>query len=111
MWLFSTAGFFSVVQKKGDTDLTLRARIKGDLEALRERFLSELSETIETPRADYPYRATVRHEAFAAALAHIVCGIHYDNFKNEVSKSSGRGRAHLYGEVWKVMYESERKLN
>ena len=31
MWLFTTVGFFSAVQKSGTDDLTIRARVRDDL--------------------------------------------------------------------------------
>jgi hypothetical protein len=38
MWIFTTFGFFSVVQKEpGDEFLTVRARDPKDLDRLRER--------------------------------------------------------------------------
>ena len=37
MWLVTNFGFFSVVQKKDDDILTVRARARGDLETLKER--------------------------------------------------------------------------
>ena len=111
MWLFSTVGFFSVVQKPGDEDLTVRTRVKGDLEALREQFLPTLGATTATPRADYPYRAKVSHEVLGKALGKIAEATTYDNFKNRIAKTAGPGRAHLYSDVWSVMYDCERKLN
>ena len=35
MWLFTTVGFFSVVQKPGTDKLTVRARVAPDLDRLR----------------------------------------------------------------------------
>jgi hypothetical protein len=46
MWLFTNIGFFSAVQKSGTDCLTIRSRVKGDLETLREKYLPELSPTI-----------------------------------------------------------------
>ena len=45
MWLITPVGFFSIVQKPSDVaadTLTVRARVQGDLEALREQFLPGL---------------------------------------------------------------------
>lgn len=36
MWLMTTVGFFSIVRKPGETDLTVRARVRSDLEALEK---------------------------------------------------------------------------
>ncbi len=46
---------------------------------------------------------TVRHEAFAVALAKIARDIHYGNFKNEVARTQGFEREVLYHDVWEVM--------
>lgn len=105
MWLFTNIGFFSAVQKPGTDFLTIRARVKGDLDALREKYLSELSPTISNVGTDYPWRATVSHAAFAVALDQIVLDIDYSNFKNEVAARQGKGRAHRYGKVWSALYD------
>jgi hypothetical protein len=34
----------------------------------------------------------------------------YDNFKSMVGKVQGYDRAHLYGEIWSVMFGAEQKL-
>ena len=39
MWLFTTFGFFSAVQKPGDDFLTIRGRSAKDLDRLREKYL------------------------------------------------------------------------
>ena len=104
MWLFTPIGFFSIVQKRGDTQLTVRSRVKGDLENLRTRFLPELSPTIGKAGTDYPWRGTVSHEAFAAATARMVMAIDYSNFKNEVAAKQGKARSARYGEVWQALY-------
>ena len=49
MWLMTNFGFFSFVQKPGDELLTLRSRVKMDLETLRA-----------TPESDCQYRARVQ---------------------------------------------------
>lgn len=99
MWLITTIGFFSVVQKPGDTDLTVRARVAEDLERLRELYMPELGLTDATPKADYGFRAKVTHEAFGRGMAKLAMDIDYDNFKNEVYRRMGSGRAHVYSEV------------
>lgn len=104
MWLFTPIGFFSIVKKPGTTGLTVRSRVKGDLEALRSEFLPELSPTVGQAGTDYPWRATVSHEAFAAAAGRMVLAIDYPNFKNEVAAKQGKVRASRYAGVWNVLY-------
>ena len=106
MWLFTNFGFFSVVQKKGDTSLTVRTRFKGDLERLRERYMPSLGPTAENAGTDYRYRAKVSHADLAAALAKIAQDIHYDNFKNSVAEEQGMKRHDAYSEVWAALDEA-----
>lgn len=106
MWLMTTVGFFSVVEKPWDRDagtLTVRSRVRADLDTLRSKYLPELGETQEDPQADYRYRAQVPRDAFSQAAARLAADIDYDNFKNEVARQQGKARASLYGEVWHVL--------
>jgi hypothetical protein len=54
MWLITPIGFFSVVQKHDDEasgTRTVRARVRGDFEALQEKYLPSLGpiqENVET---------------------------------------------------------------
>jgi len=109
MWLFTPIGFFSIVQKHGTSHLTVRARVKSDLDALRIQFVPELSPTIGQAGTDYPWRATVSHEALSEAVGRMVLAIDYSNFKNEVGEKQGHSRASLYGAVWNVLYDMPEK--
>ena len=100
MWLFTPTGFFSIVQKSGTNYLTVRSRVRGDLDNLRRTYLAELSDTQVKAGTDYPYRGTTSHAAFSVALARIASDIGYDNFKNEVDERQGPVRASVYGTVW-----------
>lgn len=107
MWLFTTSGFYSVVEKPWDRKtqtLTIRARVATDLDALRAGALPELGATVEDRHADYRYRAQAPREAVARAMAEMVRTLDYDNFKNAVARQQARARAHHYHEVWDVMY-------
>jgi hypothetical protein len=105
MWLFTNIGFFSAVQKPGTDFLTVRARVKQDLDNLRQNYLPQLSATQAKGGTDYPWRATVSHVDFAAALGKIAMDIDYSNFKNEVSARQGKARASRYGKVWQALYD------
>ncbi len=61
MWLFSPIGFFSIVHKANSNCLTLRARVRDDLESLRKAYLPDLSETIENAGTDYLSGCSFRH--------------------------------------------------
>lgn len=105
MWMITPIGFFSVVQKPGDGEsLTVRARVKSDLLALKKQFLPELGRIQESAVSDYRFRALAPRLAVARAYAQMVEQIDYDNFKSEVSSRQGRDRARLYHDVWSVLY-------
>jgi hypothetical protein len=100
MWLMTTFGFFSIVQKPNDTMLTIRARVKSDLENLRKQYLPTLGEIEEHTGTDYEYRARASKEAVSEAVRRIALHIDYGNFKDTVNRRQGRQRASLYGKVW-----------
>ncbi len=107
MWLITPIGFFSVVRKptdiKGKT-LTVRARVKEDLQALKANFLPELGDIQASKANDYRYRAIAPQGAVAKAMASLVEQLDYANFKNEVAKRQGQARAALYHDVWSDLY-------
>jgi hypothetical protein len=103
MWLFTTIGFFSVVEKPlagAEGKLQVRARVAADLDALREKYMPELSATQATPKGDYKFRAAISHADFARGLAKLAEDIHYSNFKSAVGKAQGAEREHVYHNVW-----------
>ena len=103
MWIMTTFGFFSVVEKPWDREkgtLTVRARVREDIDSLRDRFLPELTDMTESGNADYRFRAQVPRQALAAAMSRIVGDVDYDNFKNAVAREQGHRRAGVYGSVW-----------
>ena len=107
MWLITTTGFYSIVQKPWDQaadTLTVRARAKTDLDALREAGLPELGEIKEDLGADYRFRAQAPRAAVIRAVAAQVEAIDYDNFKSAVARRQGSARAHLYHGVWDALY-------
>jgi hypothetical protein len=97
MWIFLSNSFISVVQKPGDTDmLTVRARIKGDIENVFPDANVEANKG-----TDYKYRARVPREAVAKALHDQIVGVKYSNFKSSV-KSTKRHDAYM--RVWSAMF-------
>jgi hypothetical protein len=109
MWIFTTFGFFSVVQKKpSDKFLTVRARDPEDLGRLRQH-LPDLGPT-RLEGGDYCCRATVPRAAFAAGLAMIAAEINYDNFKDAVQKSMGSKRASICHDVWAAAYQIQESV-
>ncbi len=109
MWLATPLGFYSAVQKPGDEHLTVRARVRADLDRLRARACPTLGPTIAGGGTDYPYRAVCSHQAWAEALAALGRGIDYGNFKATVADRQGYGRAQVYGRVWQALLALERQ--
>lgn len=111
MWLITPVGFFSVVRKPTDIKaqtLTVRARVRSDLEALKEAYLPELGPIQESAVNDYRFRAVAPKAAVAQAMARLVQNLDYSNFKDEVAKRQGNTRAHLYHDVWSTLYKLQK---
>ena len=97
MWIFLSSSFISVVQKPGDTDtLTVRARIKGDIENVFPDAKVEANKG-----TDYKFRSRVPREAVAKALHDQVMAVKYSNFKSSVKNTK---RHNAYMNVWSAMY-------
>lgn len=108
MWLITPLGFFSVVQKSEDArrgTLTVRSRVRGDLVALKQYCLPGLGPIRESHDADYRFRAVAPREQVSAAMAGLIDGLRYSNFKSEVAKKQGHKRANLYHQVWDVLHQ------
>lgn len=97
MWIFLPESFISVVQKPDDTDtLTVRARIKGDIESVFPQAKVEANKG-----SDYKYRARVPRAAVAQALHDQVMNLDWSNFKGAVK---AKKRHDAYMNVWSAMY-------
>jgi hypothetical protein len=111
MWLMTPIGFFSIVRKPNDlatNTLTIRSRIRSDLEDLRKRYLPGLSEIEENAGTDYRYRATALRSDVSTAFAKMVQDLNYENFKDEVAHKQGEGRERVYEKVWSVLRSLQR---
>ena len=114
MWIFSSCGFFSVVEKPEDLVsgmLTVRARVKGDLDALRAEYMPELGPIVTAGGSDYIFRARISREAFHQGTRRLVESIHYPSFKNVVFTKQGPNRARVYGKVWRDLIELEEDMS
>jgi hypothetical protein len=112
MWVFSRAGFFSAVEKgnKKGQEVCVRARVLEDFDRLRKLYYPEMGTVERSYNTDYPYRIYVSHDAWARVMAAMSKDINYANFKGMVAKEQGEERAHLYSDVWAVMYGAEQTL-
>lgn len=108
MWLFTPQGFYSVVAHRRDPEkLLVRARVRADLEALREqapdlRIFSDRG-------ADYRWRAVIRRAEWVAAIAQLASEIDYDNFKSTVAERQGHERSRIYSHVWGELLTLQRE--
>lgn len=110
MWLITPHGFFSIVQKPGDKakhTLTIRSRVRSDLASLRDSVLPSMGAISESTDTDYRFRASALKSDVAKAVAQMVTNLDYDNFKSEVARKQGTKRAHLYHDVWDVLYRMQ----
>jgi hypothetical protein len=110
MWLMTTDGFFSVVQKNpADKDwLTVRARSREDLERMlrRTRFDKEITDDQGT---DYPFRVRLPRWLVEEIATNYVKAITYRNFKDEVKAKRGWHHANVFGRIWGVLLDLEPK--
>ena len=111
MWIFLNNAFLSVVDPKApysggkgpvSRDLLVRARLKGDIEAV-----FPTAKVQETPDRDYRFRALLPREVVAEAMLDAVNDLDYGNFKGSVPE---KARHDAYAGVWGVMHrEQERR--
>lgn len=110
MWVITDFGFFSVVQKPGDAEagtLTVRARVRADLEALARR-TPAMGPIREGAGTDYAFRAQAPRAALAAAMAQAIEDIGYSNMKARVRKSQGPAREAVLHDVWHSLHALQR---
>lgn len=107
MWIYTTRGFFSIVGDRArPTEVLVRARLKGDLERLREVWPT-LTPTQETNRRDYRFRAHLPSRELPLLLSKLASEVTYTNFKDAVAALDSYERADLYHDVWAVMANAQ----
>ena len=80
MWLCTSNAFLSVVADRDNPDrLLVRARVAGHIELVFPD-----AKVFTDRKADYLYRAFIRREVVAQAVAANISKIDYDNFKDSV---------------------------
>jgi hypothetical protein len=110
MWMITTRGFFSAVQKTGQpaTELTIRARRKDHLMNLLE-LIPEAGPPVTGEGTDYPWRITCSVARWAEACALMATEVNYSNFKNEVKARKQHVEASAYGSIWSALLKIEDK--
>lgn len=102
MWLYTDIGFFSIVQKDGAGTLTIRSRVRKDLEnfiKLMPGSVSTMPDIIESVDSDYRYRIIIPHIIGMHVVNDLVGGIRYGNFKDHIHAKDPR-RADVYNGIW-----------
>lgn len=112
MWvMMPSGGFISVVRKPGDEArgvVTIRSRSKADLVELRDNFLPQLGAIESGTGTDYPHRAVVHGQDLEKAMATMARAVTYSNYKGEVARVKGSGRARVYHDVWAALLKLQR---
>jgi hypothetical protein len=107
MWLFTTDGFFSIVQHHNTRGRTarflVRARVRSDLERLKLKLGLGEHEIVTLARADYPHRIEITRKELRRFMLYTAETVDYPNFKNAVADRDGDERAYGYHKVWAVV--------
>lgn len=98
MWIYFPNAFLSIVAHRSKPrHLLVRARFRGDIERIFPR-----AKVIETPGADYAFRAEVTRNAVGQALDYHAASMEYDNVKDAVPKAE-RLRHDAMMDCWRSM--------
>ena len=98
MWVFLNSGPVSVVARKDDRSVVLvRARRRDHLEAALREWDGEI---IETPDADYRFRASLAKGTWAEILTEHTMKIDYPNFKDSIKDGEVKTTAM---KVWSIL--------
>jgi hypothetical protein len=112
MWHIDQNGAYSIVKKHCEPDeLLVRGRVLDDLKRLAEKLNIPETAIIETPRADYRYRMTVKASALAEYLAATVLTIDYRNFKTSLPFETqlDKKRALVYADIWSSLHKLQQQ--
>lgn len=103
MWVFTNNAFVSIVAHRDKPGtLLVRGRFKGDV----DRFIGKACE-VETPDADYRFRAEASFTDVAAQMQLEVWSIGYPNFKDSIKQD---WRKRLAMSVWVILAEAQRAM-
>lgn len=97
MWICLKDAFLSIAADPSDPAVrVVRAQVPGHITSV-----FPAAEVIETPRADYRYRASVKADVVANALADAVAKIEYTSLREHVRDNR---LYHAYRDVSAVMH-------
>jgi hypothetical protein len=111
LWVFTTKGFFSIVEHKKDPDrVVIRARISKDIEKIKTLFEElglEVSDVVENLSFDYRYRISASRIDWASVMSRLITDMGYTNFKNALYEADSpeiRDKRHeAYLAIWAIM--------
>lgn len=106
MWIITPRGFYSVVQKRGESRLTVRARCEEDIRNLAD--LLPDCEPFASRGTDYEWRLHCTVAEWSKVCALLALEVDYSNFKNEVRRVQGSKREGVYHRVWSALLALER---
>jgi hypothetical protein len=96
MWIAMNDSFLSIVDAaQSENCLLVRARREGDIEAV-----FPAAKMVIIVGRDYRFRAEIDRQEVGAAIAALLTGISYPNFKSSVKD---RNLVHAYHEIWHCM--------
>ena len=120
MWIFFSGGFVSATiasnqeqQEQSDPLMQVRGRCEEHVLAFCDAGDVVPRKIIETPMADYHWRAIMTKSEFVTAMGKISSDIEYGNFKNEARKQCEQNGVSLWLErvwmgclhdIWGVMF-------
>ena len=107
MWIYSDIGFFSIVQKDDYGTLTVRSRVRQDLNRFKKLSPSlKDHEIIESVDSDYRYRLIADKTLIMDCMDELVANIKYENFKEEIGYTEPL-RVPLYSAIWGITMRIE----
>lgn len=97
MWIMTTDGFISVVNKAEDGKdwLCVRSREKSTLEAVCRKVGVPIGTVTELEGSDYEFRVWLSRNEVNMYLIDTVDGLEYHNFKSEVEYVQGKDSKYL----------------
>lgn len=105
MWLCTQHGFYSIVRKAED-EFHIRARLRQDLQNLRDLVGSEHRAAARwkihrSEPADYRWRMVVTRAEVALVFAVLALAIDYSNFKSRIhARPDQRAKLDAYHHLW-----------
>jgi len=113
LWIFTTRGFFSIVEHKKDPNrVVIRARIRKDIDNIKMLFEElglRVSDVVENVSFDYRYRVFASRPDWASVITQLITDMGYTNFKNAVHEADSpkvRDKRHeAYLNIWAIMHE------